>query len=133
MNRNLILVIGIVLVVKRKKEYKFSWKKIASLGTLAAFNKGMSGGGYGAVVVGGQILSGVESKKAVGISLLAEGLISIIGVLIFILLIKDFPLHSSLVISLLIGGIASSPLAAYIVKKFHPKKLRFIIGVSILI
>ena len=48
----LVLAMGIIILICLNKEFKFSWKKITFLGTIASFNKGMSGGGYGPVVTG---------------------------------------------------------------------------------
>ena len=123
-----VLIIGIIVVARHKKNHSFSWKKIIGLGSIAAFNKGMTGGGYGTVIVGGQILSGVEGKNAVGVAALAEGLICIVGTLAYIFISKNINLNWSLIVSLLIGGIASLPIAAYAVKEFHPRRLKFSIG-----
>lgn len=125
----LVLIIGITVVARHKKKHPFSWKKLIALGSLAAFNKGMTGGGYGSVIVGGQILAGVEGKKAVGVASLAEGLICIVGTIAYISISKTIHLNWSLIISLLLGGLLSLPIAAYIVKKFHPRRLKFIIGI----
>ncbi len=122
----LLLVMGITVLVKREVKLPFSWVKFIILGIVAAFNKGMAGGGYGPVLASGQILSGVKSKRAVAISLLAEGLVSIVGVLAYL---YCFSMNWSLFISLLTGGIFSVPLAAYVVKRFNAKKLRIAIGV----
>ena len=66
-------------------EYPFSWWRIGGLGTLAAFNKGISGGGYGPLVTAGQVLSGIRGRNAVGITSLAEGVTSIVGFGIYFL------------------------------------------------
>jgi uncharacterized membrane protein YfcA len=125
----LVLIIGIIVLVRHKRKHPFSWKKIIGLGSLAAFNKGMTGGGYGVVLVGGQILAGVEGKKAIGVALLAEGLVCIAGFLAFALINEFVILDWSLILSLLIGGLASVPIAAYVVKKFHPKRLKIFIAI----
>ncbi|MFQ6009568.1 MAG: sulfite exporter TauE/SafE family protein [Candidatus Aenigmatarchaeota archaeon] len=125
----LVLTVGIFVLVRHKKKRPFSWKKITGLGSLAAFNKGMTGGGYGSVIVGGQIIAGIDGKKAVGIASVAEGLICIIGVLGYLSINTLVHLNWSLIVSLLIGALASIPLAAYVVRKFHPKKLKIAIGI----
>ena len=53
---------GIVILICINKQFQFSWRKISFLGVVASFNKGMSGGGYGPVVTGDQILSGIKEK-----------------------------------------------------------------------
>ena len=49
----LVLVMGLVILKNRKRKLPFSWYRVGGLGLLAAFNKGISGGGYGPVVTGG--------------------------------------------------------------------------------
>jgi hypothetical protein len=70
----LVFSMGVLILFTLDRTFRFSWQKISFLGLLAAFNKGISGGGYGPLVTSGQILSGVQSKNAIGITSLAEGL-----------------------------------------------------------
>ncbi len=128
----LVLSMGILILVTLKKKYKFSWKKITSIGVLAAFNKGISGGGYGPLVTSGQILSGVESKNAIGITSLAEGLTCLVGVITY-LLFTNHTVDWSLSPSLILGAILSVPIAAYTVKKVKGGSLRMIVGIATLL
>jgi len=128
----LVFSMGILILVTLKRTFKFSWKKISSLGILAAFNKGISGGGYGPLVTSGQILSGVNSRNAIGITSLAEGLTCFVGVIIY-LLFTNHTVDWGLSPSLILGAILSVPLAAYTVKKFKGDKLRLIVGVATVI
>jgi hypothetical protein len=123
----MVLGMGILVLLTINKTYKFSWSKITSLGLIAAFNKGMSGGGYGPLVTGGQILSGVNGNNAVGITSLAEGLTCVIGVLVFI--ISPGTVNWSLTPSLIIGALFSVPFSTVIVKKMPTKSLTIAIGI----
>ena len=125
----LVLTIGIFITKNHHKKQPFRWSHIIGMSTLAGFNKGLTAGGYGSVVVGGQIISGVESKKAVAIASLAEGIISIIGLIIYWYFSNNGIIRWDVAISLLIGGLLSIPLATYIVKKSHPKKYTLVIGI----
>jgi len=122
----LVLAMGLLILLNKKKEYAFSWKRIAGLGWLAAFNKGISGGGYGPVVTAGQVLSGVRGRKAVGITSLAEGITSIVGFGIY--MYSGVTLNSSLLISLILGAVISVPISAFIVSRMPAGKLTYIIG-----
>jgi len=121
-----VLVIGISILLYHKRKHSFSWKRIAGLGILASFNKGISGGGYGPVVTGGQVLSGIESRQAVAIASMAEGITSAVGVSIYLL--KGVPLNLNLALSLLIGAVISVPPAAYFIKRVSTGKLTLAIG-----
>ena len=67
---------------------RFSWRKIMGISFLAALNKGISGGGYGPLVMGGQILSGVNAKNAVGITAFAEAVTCFIGFILYLVMGK---------------------------------------------
>lgn len=127
----IVLMIGIVILATMHKNYDFSWGKITGLGMIAAYNKGLSGGGYGPVVMGGQLLSGVEVKNAVGITSLAKGLTCAVGVIAYIL--TRSVLDWSLAPFLLAGAIASVPLSAISVKKIPTDKLRLTVAVLTLV
>lgn len=124
----LVLTMGILIVICRNKDFKFSWKKMTMLGLIASFNKGMSGGGYGPVVTSGQILSGVESKSAVGITSLAEGLTCLVGVVMYAF-VSGKQCDWKLAPWMMIGAAISVPLSAYSVKLISDGKLKTIIAV----
>lgn len=128
----LVLAMGLVILICINKEFKFSWGKISLLGVIASFNKGMSGGGYGPVVTGGQILSGVEGKTAVGITSLAEGLTCMVGVISYVLISKD-PLEWKLAPYIIVGAVLSVPLSAKSVKIMSARKLKLAIAVLTII
>jgi uncharacterized membrane protein YfcA len=89
----------------------------------------MSGGGYGPVVTGGQILSGVESKSAVGITSFAEALTCLVGVIMYALLSKAESFDRKLTLFIIIGAILSVPLSAKSVKLLTEKKLKLSIAI----
>ena len=122
----MVLGMGIIIILTLKKDFNFSWKKIIGLGSIAAFNKGMSGGGYGPVVTSGQILSGIKGNNAVGITSLAEGLTCVVGVIIFIA--SPETVNWGLAPSLIIGALLSVPFSALVVKKMPTSTLKIVIG-----
>ncbi len=127
----LILAIGIFMLLTHNRNFGFSWKKITFLGLIASFNKGISGGGYGPVVTGGQILSGMNAKNAIGITSLAEGLTCIVGVSIYLIL--PVSIDWMLAPYLMVGALLSVPLSAYTVKKMKTDKLKIIICIITII
>jgi uncharacterized membrane protein YfcA len=125
----LVLAVGILILVQllRRALLRFSWAKVLAVGTLASFNKGMSGGGYGPLVCGGQLLSGIESKNAIAITSLAEGLTCVVGVVAYLLTREIFPWR--LALPLAVGALCSVPLSALAVRKIKAKPLTVAIGV----
>ncbi len=127
----LLIIAGVIVLVTRNKKYGFSWIRLLSLGSLAAFNKGISGGGYGPLVTSGQILSGIEAKSAIGIISLAEGVSCIVALLMYGLIGKSIDWLFAVPLS--IGVAISTPLAAFVVKKIENKRFRLMIGVFTLL
>jgi uncharacterized protein len=121
----IILTMGLVILLLRNRTFSFSWAGITSLGVVASFNKGISGGGYGPLLVGGQLISGVEVKNAIGITQLAEAMVCLVGVIAY-----AFTPEGTMRIApwLIIGAVASVPLATYTVKKYAREKLKTIVG-----
>lgn len=123
----LVLLIGVIVLFTINKHFRFSWKKIVGLGVFAAFNKGISGGGYGPLVTGGQLLTGLNSKQAVAITSLAKSLTCFTGIVAYLLMSETT--DWSLAPSLILGAVFSVPFSAFIVKKMYEKSLRMFIGV----
>lgn len=122
----LISCIGLVLLIKKKRERPFSWKRITLLGIIASCNKGISGGGYGPVITGGQLLSGVDGKNAVAITSLAEGLTCLVGVVSYSIAADS--IDWQLAPYLLVGSLLSVPFSALTVRKIHTQNLHKLIG-----
>jgi hypothetical protein len=122
----LVLVVGLTILKNHRREGPFSWRRIVGLGLLAAFNKGISGGGYGPVVTGGQVLSGIRGRSAVGIASLAEGITSAVGAAAYLCSGAAVPWH--LAPSLLLGATLSVPISAYLVSRLPSKRLTLVIG-----
>lgn len=125
----LVFVLGIVILVTIGRTFVFTWGRIVALGLVSAFNKGMSGGGYGPMATGGQILSGVETKSAVGITSLAEGIASIAGVIAWWYVGWE---EVGFTLPLTLGAVLSVPFSALTVRKLHARNLRVIVGIAIL-
>lgn len=127
----LVLAMGILILVTINKPVRFSWRKIMGISFLAAFNKGISGGGYGPLVMGGQILSGVCAKNAVGITAFAEAITCLVGFILYLLLGKsiDWKLTGLLVVC----ATGAVPIAAITIKNVNPEKLKKYIGILITI
>ena len=127
----LVVIVGVVVLVTRDRQRDFSWLRLLFLGSIASFNKGLSGGGYGPVVTGGQILTGVDVRAAIGITSLAEGVTCIAAVLTYLLAGKHVDWFLALMLAIGVG--LSTPVAALIVKRIQTKHLKSIIGVCTVI
>lgn len=114
----LVVVMGAILLFG--PEFKFSWKKMLAVGILSAFNKGISGGGFGPVVTSGQLIAGRDGKSSIGATTFAEAPICISGFLTF-LIIKGIS-NWNLVILLSVGALIGAPFGALLTSKFKSEK-----------
>ena len=128
----MVIAMGILILAFYHRTFKYSWKKVVGLGLLASFNKGLTGGGYGPLVVSGQILSGVESKNAIGIASMAEGTTCALGVLIYFLTTGNSGVWC-LAPMIIAGAVSSVPFAVKSVKIMNPKLLKVLIAVLTII
>ena len=122
---------GIFILITRNRRIRFTWRKIIALGGIAAFNKGISGGGYGPLAMGGQMLSGIGVKNAVAITSLSEGITCFVGIILYFLLKAD--VDWVLAPWLMAGAVLSVPLAAHTLKRVTEKRVKFAVGIAIII
>jgi len=148
----LVIIMGTLLLMNRT--FTFSWGKMAVVGIVSAFNKAISGGGFGPVVTGGQLVSGQKTTNAVGITTLAEAPICIIAFLTYLILrviekidgsilempVSDFlslffssdVIQWELLLALIMGSVVVAPFAAF-TTKLTKGKLQHIIGTIIIV
>jgi len=114
----------VVLLANVQIEYK-NWKMFC-VAIVAAFNKSISGGGYGPLVTSGQILSGIQGKSAVGITAFAEGFTCLLSVLLFTYVGE--PIKSPLLFPLIFGALTSVTFSAFLVSRFREKNFKLLVG-----
>lgn len=127
----LVLAMGILILVNLKKKFSFSRSRIIGISFLASFNKGISGGGYGPLLMGGQILSGVFPKNAIGITAFAEAITCFIGFMTYLFLNKA--IDWKLTLMLIFCATPAVPFAALTIKKINDRKLKIFVGILIML
>lgn len=128
----LTIFLGILLLFFRKRQFLYSRKKIIGISIVAAFNKGISGGGYGSVISCGQIFSGIDCKKAVSTCFHANTVISLLGFAFYIILFQNL-VTFEITISMVIGALLAVPFAVKSLEKVTSFKLTIIIGILLII
>jgi uncharacterized membrane protein YfcA len=126
----IVTSMGVFILMTRRRILPFSWRRLTAIGALAAFNKGLSGGGYGPLVTGGQIVSGVDGKDAIGTTSVSEAVTCAVGLAAYLL--AGRLLDWAVAIPLLIGAMASVPVSAMTVKICRQDLLRSLVGVATL-
>lgn len=126
----IIVAMGIVIIVTSRRPLRYRPGHLIAIGAVAAFNKCLSGGGYGPLVTAGQVVSGISSKQAVGITSLAEGLTCLIGLAAYLLLHST--LDWRLAGPLTVGALLSVPLATLTVRQMPEHAVRWTVGLATL-
>ena len=119
----LVMTMGVMILTCRT--FAFSWRRLVGIGALSAFNKSMSGGGFGPVVTCGQIISGVDVRRSIGITTLAEGPICITSFVLY--LAWGGGIDPWLPVVLTLGAVAATPLGPLGTRSMDPRlALRFV-------
>jgi len=126
-----LVVLAIGILILSGITLKFSWRKFVAIGAISAFNKGLSGGGYGPVVAGGQTLIGMGAKNSIGITDLAEAPICISGFIVWVFLQGLPPVDFML--AMIIGAGLAPALGAWITYKIPTKTLKMVMGAVIVV
>ena len=127
----LVITMGVLVLLTRNGNPSYQPKKIFALGILSGFNKGISGGGYGPIIVSGQLLSGLDSKSSVAITSIAEAMTCICGLILYIVT-NNFQIVG-LTISICLGAFLATPFSALTISKVKHKRLGLLVGSSTLI
>jgi hypothetical protein len=123
----IIIAMGIIILITRNRPFRYRPGGIVAIGAVAAFNKGLSGGGYGPLVTAGQVVSGLPARSAVAITSMAESLTCAVGLAAYFVAGKQ--LNWDLTIPLVAGAILSVPLATGLIRRLSDHHVRLAVGV----
>ncbi|MBD3231220.1 TSUP family transporter [Candidatus Dependentiae bacterium] len=127
----LVLFIGIISLTKKK--IVFSWKKTLIFGILATFNKGFTGGGFGPILTGGQIISGKQEKSSVGCTTLSQGPVCLTGFIAYLFFNNIQYSLASFLFPMILGASIAAPIGAIITKEIDKKSLHKIISILMIL
>lgn len=125
-----ILLIALTTLVQEYVQPSFTYRprRLVAFAALAGLNKGIAGSGYGPVITLGEILSGVYEKSATAITSMAEGIVSIAGIVTFFgLSAAGVQVNLILLPSVFAGGFLAAILAPYTVRVLPNRILRFFV------
>jgi len=124
-----VLVLAMGLVILSGYSFRFRLRKMVIVGIISSFNKGLSGGGFGPVVTGGQVIGGKDIKSSIGVTTMAEAPVCIAGFLAYVAF-NGMP-SLSFLIPLSIGALVAAPFGARITKRISGRRSRKILGILI--
>lgn len=120
----LVLVMGLLIIMGLNLQY--STKKMFFIGIVSSFNKGFSGGGFGPIVTGGQVVLGQDHKKAIGRTTAAEAPICVTGFFAYFFAngLSDW----SLIFALGAGAILAGLFGPRITNRVNKKSLLIVVS-----
>ena len=127
----IIVSMGVVIMLTAGRPFRYRPAGIVAIGAVAAFNKGLSGGGYGPLVTAGQVVSGLPPKNAVAITSVAESFTCVVGLTAYLALGRE--INWGLAFPLVAGALLSVPIATLTVRRMPEKGFRLVVGVVTLI
>jgi len=125
----LVAVMGILLL--SGFHFKYSYGKMYIVGITSAFNKALSGGGYGPVVTGGQILLGKDHKRSISCTTAAEPLICLVSFVTYLIL--NGLSNITLIVTLVSGAFVGALFGPHLTHKVDKKKMVKIIAVLLVV
>lgn len=123
-----VMAMGVLMIANVRRESAYSRSRLAVIGVFAAFNKGISGGGYGPISTSGQIISGIRPRAAIAITALVEGVICALGIGIYFVL-SIYP-ALLLTFAITVGALIAAPLSAITTASLEQKLLRTVVALS---
>ncbi len=126
----LLLVMGVTALFGSRKSYSYRPGRMCFFGALAAFNKGIGGGGYGPVVTIGGLLSGIPAKAMMAVTAFSEGIVCVVSILVWIFwLNRGLAIDFILLPSMILGSILAVIAAPYMTRVLPEKTWRAVVPV----
>jgi uncharacterized membrane protein YfcA len=127
----MLMCIGVFMIVAPRLKVRFRMRNVGILAAIAAFNKAFSGGGYGPLVCGGQVLVGLPVRAAVASTAMAEAIVCLAAVVTFYLSGQSIPLH--LLVPLTAGAVLSTPASAVTLRRLPAGVVKKVMAVAIIL
>jgi uncharacterized protein len=122
----IVMSMGAVILATRSRQLRYRAGGIVAVGAVAAFNKGLSGGGYGPLVTAGQVVSGLQAKRAVAVTSVAEAVTCLVGVVAYLAAGKA--MAWGLAVPLTLGALLSVPMATVTIRHIPEHVVRGLVG-----
>ena len=134
----ILLILGLMIIIKflRKKQAEDKYllpriRKLLPLGFVAAFVDAIGGGGWGPITTPTLIATNSHPKKTIGSVNFAEFFITVAISITFLLTLTN--INFGVILPLIVGGIISAPIAAFLTKKLNYRVLGIIVGTLIIL
>jgi hypothetical protein len=126
-----VVGIGVFMLVGSRFKVRFRMRNAGILAAVAAFNKAFSGGGYGPLVCGGQVLVGLPVRASVASTAVAEAMVCVAAVVTFYAGGRTIPLF--VLLPLVAGSLLSTPASAVTLNRLPQKLVKKLMALAILL
>lgn len=127
----IVIGIGVFMLVGARFKIRFRMRNVGILAAVAAFNKAFSGGGYGPLVCGGQVLVGLPVRASVASTAVAESIVCAAAVVTFYAGGRTVPLF--LLLPLVTGSLLSTPVSAVVLNRLPQTLVKKLMALAILL
>jgi uncharacterized protein len=126
----MVIAIGVFMLLAGGLKIQLRMRNVGILAGIAGFNKAFSGGGYGPLVAGGQVLVGIPVRAAVATTAVAEAIVCTAAVTTYYLHGKTIPLY--LLLPMCLGALLSTPVSAVTLRRLPPGLVKKAMAVFII-
>ncbi|NJN67504.1 MAG: sulfite exporter TauE/SafE family protein [Chloroflexaceae bacterium] len=116
-----------------RAENSYSRYKLVGLGLFAACIDALGGGGWGPICTPSLVVTGSNPRSAVGSVNLAEFFVTVAITITFIILVGFEAFRWDIVLVLILAGLVSAPLSAWLCRRMPQQWLGILIGLLIII
>jgi hypothetical protein len=134
----ILLILGVTIIIKflKKRQGMARYilpriRRLLPLGFVAAFVDAIGGGGWGPIATPTLIATNSHPKKTIGSVNSAEFFVTLAISITFLLTLKN--IDFTVVLPLIIGGVISAPIAAFLTKKLNHRILGVVVGMLIIL
>jgi len=127
----MVLGIGVFMLVGSQLKIRFRMRNVGVLAGVAAFNKAFTGGGYGPLVCGGQVLVGLPIRAAIASTAMAEAIVCLAAVITYLASGRTIPLF--LIVPLVIGALLSTPVSAITLRRLPQVLVKRLMALAIIV
>lgn len=125
------LVTAIGFLVSYPPSIDFSWRKIIPVGFVSGFNKAISGGGYGPLIMSGLMVSGKPVRNSVAVSIFSVSVITLFSAFIYFL--SDSFDSYFMMAAIIMGAVVGSQVGPKVTKNLASRKSGKLIGLAVVV
>lgn len=132
-----LIVMGLVIFLKAfakgEKKKRDPGRGVYPLALVGGFSDSLGGGGWGPVVTSTLLAVDCDARTTIGSVNTAEFFVTLAESVAFFVTMGSPAEYLPAILGLILGGVAASPLAAYLCKKVPVKTLLAVVGLVIIV